>query len=223
MKAFVFRVMLACIVTGSYAQTLPEKVAAKYCECITSSYKPTDTFAIGSDQDNSCNEKAITPYLYEFGVYLVDFPGANFTEQRRNAMESLRNEVVVLMVDRCDRFYKLIDNIRQQIVRTTEPDQTRRRIDSLNLKIAKAPRFVDYYNLSTSYLRLKQFKPAIKSLTEAIYRNNDDVNSYVLRGFAYEGLGKYKKAIEDYETGYALKNRTDILVYMAIAKRKKRE
>ena len=64
---------------------------------------------------------------------------------------------------------------------------------------------------------------ARKDLDKAIKLDNNYAPAYLLRGFLFELTSKFSKAIADYQQSNKLMTRGDIEIYIAMAKRKKRE
>jgi Tfp pilus assembly protein PilF len=81
----------------------------------------------------------------------------------------------------------------------------------------------DYYLRAVSYFALRKFKLTEKDLDKAIELDMNYPPSYLLRGFLYEQTKKYDRAITDYEKSNKLMTRSDIDIYIAMAKRKARK
>ncbi len=131
-----------------------------------------------------------------------------------------------------DDVAKKIEALRQDKQKVAELEESRKRAAELSLELermrneldatksaaAKAEQSkkysdtaqhlsaVDWFNKGYAFFVAKQDGKAIEAYSKAIELDAEDGAAYLLRGFAYGGLGDNKRAIEDYNKAIELKN-----------------
>ena len=215
--------LLFCFTRISFAQALEEKISDNLCECFSAIDRTLSADDILAKYQETCVMQVARTFESEMKTIADTIQGSSAYERGQKLGQLISTRTQLVMIDRCDRFFHLMDKLRSQIFETANEAEELLNIDAKSKQIQKTHAAADYYNRAISYFVLRKFKLAKADLDKAIELDQDYPASYLLRGFLFEQTKKYPEAITDYEISNRMMTRGDIAVYIAMAKRKQRE
>ena len=131
----------------------------------------------------------------------------------------LASRLDTALVYSCDTYYRIADSLRYDVFRAFNIDLIVRVADTLNkVTIDKSRRFYDK-RAKMNYLA-GNFKQALSDVNIALSFAPADASCLIVKGYAFEGLKRYKGAAEMYYKLAALSGERAYLVWAAIANRK---
>ncbi len=125
-----------------------------------------------------------------------------------------------LIIHRCDAFFYFIENLRKEMLETTDVDKEKLNIYEKSKQIAVTSSDEALFERAMSYYKIKEFKLARRDLNRILKSDTNNAKGLLLRGFVNEQTGKYKKAISDYQECKRLTGKPEIVFFIAIAERK---
>jgi tetratricopeptide (TPR) repeat protein len=214
---------LVCLSSGSVGQSLEDRITDKLCEC----FKTVDKSAGGGDildkYQANCLMQTLRQFESEINEISDTVQGDTDYERGRKFGKYISTRTQVIMIYRCDEFFRFMDEFRKGVFNGVDNDKELLNIKTKTKEIQDRQQPSDYYLRALSYLVLKEFKMARKDLDKAIKLDKNYASAYLLRGFLFELNSKFSNAIADYEQSNKLMTRGDIEIYIAMAKRKERD
>jgi len=221
-SCLLFLLIFSLISSTSIAQTpIENRLGSEICNCLS-------------------NERGIKEFTTETYLKCFEIAARNNNKLLQNtAFEKygdssyasgnklgklLFNDISVLLVNQCDKYYTLrkakrLSDLNK--ITTLNRDSLHNIIDSLN-KVSEI--FQDYFffqKRASTLFRLKNFKQSISDFDKAIILNSSDISSLAMGAWACEITGQLDKAIDLYKKLTNINSTNIFLVYLTMAQRSK--